>query len=104
MALVVSALETPRGWVPLDGFPWGRVALSQPEGTFTSLASIGGAPLVGFAVMLCGFGLARLLLDARQTSWRPRRSLLAPALTAVLPIAAGLAVWPSIGTDAKQGT
>lgn len=104
MALVVIALETPRRWLPLGGFPWGRVAFSQPEGAFTSLASIGGAPLVGFAVVLCGFGLARLLLGARETGWRPRQRLLAPALAAVLPIAAGVAVWPSIGTDDQAGS
>lgn len=44
------------------------------------------------------------LLGVHHGGWRPRRALLAPGLAAVVPIAAGLAVWPSLGTDAQAGS
>ncbi|WP_027945321.1 apolipoprotein N-acyltransferase [Amycolatopsis taiwanensis] len=100
MALVIIATETPRTWWPLGGFPWGRVAFSQPEGAFLSLASIGGAPLVGFAVVLSGFGLAALLTRLN----RPRHTLIAPAAATLVPVLAGLAAWPTIATAAEGGT
>ncbi|WAL69696.1 apolipoprotein N-acyltransferase [Amycolatopsis cynarae] len=102
MAAVIIATETPRTWWPLGGFPWGRVAFSQPKGAFLPLASVGGAPLVGFAVVLTGFGLATLVLRLRRDrSWR---TLPSPAAAVVLPVAAGLALWPTIGTGADSGS
>ncbi|MBE1494856.1 apolipoprotein N-acyltransferase [Amycolatopsis lexingtonensis] len=101
-ALVFIALETPRAWFPFGGFPWGRVAFSQPEGAFLPLASIGGAPLVGLAVVGTGFALAALaarLWDHRKLT---RPAVLA-ALGTVLPVVAGLALWPAIGTGAQDG-
>ncbi|WP_410579418.1 apolipoprotein N-acyltransferase [Amycolatopsis sp. lyj-108] len=100
-ALVIIALETPRTWFPFGGFPWGRVAFSQPEGAFVSLASIGGAPLVGLAVVLTGFGLAALCLRLKGVD--PRRSLMATSALILVPVVAGLAVWPTIGTEAQDG-
>ncbi|MFD8492924.1 apolipoprotein N-acyltransferase [Amycolatopsis sp. NPDC059657] len=90
-ALVVIATETPRTWFPFGGFPWGRVAFSQPEGAFTPLASIGGAPLVGLAVVLTGFGLAKALDDRRALAF------------VIVPLTAGMVLWPTIGTDAQDG-
>ncbi|NIH80477.1 apolipoprotein N-acyltransferase [Amycolatopsis viridis] len=101
MAAVVIASETPRTWWPLGGFPWGRVAFSQPGGAFTPLASIGGAPLVGFAVVVTGFGLAALLAGAARRDWRGLRL---PVVATVVPVVAGLALWPTIGTGAQAGT
>ncbi|HJQ47376.1 MAG TPA: apolipoprotein N-acyltransferase [Amycolatopsis sp.] len=101
MALIVIATETPRSWWPFGGFPWGRVAFSQPAGAFLPLASVGGAPLVGFAVVLTGFSLAALLVRLRHRAWRP---LVAPATAVVLPVVAGLALWPTIGTGAQTGS
>ena len=101
MALVIIATETPRQWWPFGGFPWGRVAFSQPEGAFLPLASVGGAPLVGFAVVLTGFGLTALLVRLRRREWRP---LLAPAAAALVPVVAGLALWPTIGTGPQDGS
>ncbi|NKQ52170.1 apolipoprotein N-acyltransferase [Amycolatopsis sp. K13G38] len=101
MALVIMATETPRSWFPLGGFPWGRVAFSQPDGAFVPLASIGGAPLVGFVVVLTGFSLTALLVRLRQRAWRP---LIAPAAAIVVPVVAGLALWPTIGTSAQTGS
>lgn len=103
-ALVFIALETPRAWFPFGGFPWGRVAFSQPEGAFLPLASIGGAPLVGFAVVLTGFCLAALIarLQTGKAALKQRATVLAAVFT-VLPIVAGLALWPTIGTGAQDG-
>jgi apolipoprotein N-acyltransferase len=104
-ALIFVAMETPRTWFPLGGFPWGRVAFSQPEGAFLPLAAIGGAPLVGLAVVLTGFGLAALaarLRHARSAPEPPRHAVLTAAGTLV-PVVAGLALWPTIGTGAQDG-
>ncbi|MGC7096288.1 apolipoprotein N-acyltransferase [Amycolatopsis lurida] len=98
MALVVVAIELPRSVWPLGGFAWGRIGFTQPEGAYLPLASIGGAPLVGFAVVVTGFALAALVRARR------RGAVVTAAVAAVLPLAAGLAVWPSIGTEAQQGT
>ncbi|MGW4522115.1 apolipoprotein N-acyltransferase [Amycolatopsis sp. NPDC004378] len=107
-ALVFIALETPRAWFPFGGFPWGRVAFSQPEGAFLPLASIGGAPLVGLAVVLSGFCLAALagrLWDGRKvlTAALRTRPVVFAAVGTVVPVVAGLALWPTIGTDAQDG-
>ncbi|WP_345571006.1 apolipoprotein N-acyltransferase [Nonomuraea rosea] len=56
------AMEWARGLVPIGGFPWARVAFSQGESLFTSYAALGGAPLVSFAVVLCGALLAHAVL------------------------------------------
>jgi apolipoprotein N-acyltransferase len=107
-ALVFVALETPRAWFPFGGFPWGRVAFSQPEGAFLPLASIGGAPLVGLAVVLSGFCLAALLgrlWDGRAAltaALRTRPAVFAATGT-LLPVVAGLALWPAVGTGAQDG-
>ncbi len=52
------AQEWARGLFPVGGFPWVRVAFSQGESPFTPYAALGGAPLVTFAVVLCGGLLA----------------------------------------------
>ncbi|MGH3547925.1 MAG: apolipoprotein N-acyltransferase [Pseudonocardiaceae bacterium] len=46
---------------PFGGFPWGRVAFSQPSGVFLPVAAIGGAPLLTAAVVLTGFGAGELI-------------------------------------------
>ncbi|MFD0202396.1 MULTISPECIES: apolipoprotein N-acyltransferase [Saccharothrix] len=93
MALVWVADEALRGVVPFGGFPWGKIAFGQPEGWYLPLASVGGAPLVGFAVALTGFGAAHLVRN-----WK----LGVPAL--VLPLAAGIAASTLVHTDPDQGT
>lgn len=105
-ALVIIALETPRTWFPFGGFPWGRVAFSQPEGAFLSLASVGGAPLVGLAVVLTGFALASLWMSVKSKSLKvafTERGVVVAAVLTVLPVIAGLAVWPTVGTEAQDG-
>ncbi|WP_197318945.1 apolipoprotein N-acyltransferase [Saccharomonospora sp. NB11] len=89
---------------PFNGFPWGRVGFSQAEGVYLSLASLGGAPLLGFAVLVTGFGLAQLVVRVIEGGPRPSRRLLAPTLAVVLPVVAGAAVWPTITTEPETGT
>nr|WP_184948397.1 apolipoprotein N-acyltransferase [Planomonospora venezuelensis] len=75
-AALWTAMEWARGAFPFGGFPWVRVAFSQGESVFTPYAALGGAPLVGFATVLCG-GL--IALAASRT----------PPLAAVRPPASG---------------
>ncbi|WP_134715169.1 apolipoprotein N-acyltransferase [Saccharomonospora xinjiangensis] len=103
-ALVFLSQESARMRWPFNGFPWGRVGFSQPEGAYLSLASLGGAPLVGFAVLVTGFGLAQLAVRLRQGGVRFTRAVVAPVLAVVLPLVAGLATWPTVGTAAESGT
>lgn len=67
VALAWATAEWVRSSFPFGGFPWGRLAFGQADGWFLSLASIGGAPLVSFAVALTGTGAAALILVARAT-------------------------------------
>lgn len=78
---------------PFQGFPWAKIAFGQPGGAFAPLASLGGAPLVSFAVALCG---ACLWSVARMSVAAPRPSGIALAVVGVLiGPAAGLATLPS---------
>ncbi|WP_159844371.1 apolipoprotein N-acyltransferase [Nocardia sp. CY41] len=68
VALAWTTAEWGRSSFPFGGFPWGRLAFGQADGWFLSLAAVGGAPLVGFAVALTGTGaaaFASLLWSAR---------------------------------------
>ncbi|MDA0638240.1 apolipoprotein N-acyltransferase [Nonomuraea sp. MCN248] len=79
------AMEWARGLVPIGGFPWARVAFSQGESSFTPYAALGGAPLVSFAVAVCGALLAYALVV------RPSRGVLRAvpvALAVAVPVVA----------------
>ncbi|ONI86849.1 apolipoprotein N-acyltransferase [Saccharothrix sp. ALI-22-I] len=93
MALVWVADEALRAVVPFGGFPWGKIAFGQPEGWYLPLASVGGAPLVGFAVALTGLGAAHL-----GRNWK------LGATAVVLPLAAGIAATALVHTDPDQGS
>ncbi|GAA4781758.1 apolipoprotein N-acyltransferase [Actinomycetospora chlora] len=95
-ALWVAGEAVIERW-PFAGFPWAKLAFGQPGGPFAPLASLGGAPLVSFAVALSGAGLWALVRTLRS---RRRAATLAGALVALLlgPIA-GLATWPSVAAD-----
>lgn len=73
MALAWTATEWLRSSFPFGGFPWGRLAFGQADGWYLSLAMVGGAPLIGFAVALTGTAAAALLvrLWARMTAASP---------------------------------
>lgn len=90
MAAVVVGAEALRSRVPFGGFPWGRVAFTQPEGVFLPLAAFGGASLVGFAVVLVGCGLGVVLLGLRGSV----RSWAGSLLMAAFAVAAGASSFP----------
>jgi hypothetical protein len=63
--------EALRDRVPFGGFPWGRLAFSQGDSPALRFAALGGAPLVTFAVALCGGMLALSawrVVEARRLS------------------------------------
>ncbi|WP_249124777.1 apolipoprotein N-acyltransferase [Saccharopolyspora erythraea] len=99
MAAVFVIAESLRSSVPFGGFPWGRLAFTQATGALLPLASLGGAVLVTFAVALTGAALAQFV-----TRLRERRGLVAPVATALVPVLAGLAALPTIGTDPNAGS
>ncbi|MCR3718184.1 apolipoprotein N-acyltransferase [Prauserella flava] len=104
LAVVFLLQEYARSRWPANGFPWGRVGFSQPEGAYTPLAAIGGAPLVGFAVLTSGFGLAWLIVRLRRDGATPWTGLAPAAACALVPPLAGLALWPAVGTGAEAGS
>jgi apolipoprotein N-acyltransferase len=98
------AQEALRDRTPFGGFPWGRVAFSQGDSPLLRFASVGGAPLVTFAVAVAG----GLIVTAAWRPWRVRSrpSLLRGGglvLGAVALVAAGLAV-PLGSPSAGGGT
>jgi apolipoprotein N-acyltransferase len=123
-ALLWVADEALRARAPFGGLPWGKVAFGQPDGPFLSLAALGGTPLVGFAVVLCGFGLAAVALwlvrkpaadgtgtgtgaeevDEDKRARRRKTALAGAAAALVLPVLAAVASWPLVGTDPNAGT
>ncbi|WP_435795636.1 apolipoprotein N-acyltransferase [Micromonospora luteifusca] len=61
--------EALRDRTPFGGFPWGRLAFSQDTSPLLRLASLGGVPLVTFAVALVG----GLLATAAWRGWAAAR-------------------------------
>ncbi|HTK62656.1 MAG TPA: apolipoprotein N-acyltransferase [Pseudonocardia sp.] len=94
-----TATEAVAARVPFGGFPWGKVAFSQADGPFTRLAAVGGPALVGFAVVLTGFGLSSWVRSGAAAwpthGWRGlwrggRPAGRAAAACAVLPVFAAV--------------
>ncbi|MFJ5214351.1 apolipoprotein N-acyltransferase [Streptomyces sp. NPDC088354] len=80
--------ELARDRLPFGGFPWGRLAFANTSSPFTPLAALGGAPLVTFAVALCG----SLLAAAAVAVWRLRTGPVVFGGRRFLPVAgAGVA-------------
>lgn len=77
-------MEWARSLVPIGGFPWARAAFSQGESLFTPYAALGGAPLVSFAVALCGALLAQAVLMGKAPGLARRAAPLALALAVPL--------------------
>lgn len=100
-AFVWVAGEYLRSLFPFGGFPWGRLAFTQPDGVFLPLASVAGTPLIGLAVSMTGFGLT-MLVRALLVDRRPR-TLLVPALAFALPVVAAFGALPLVGTDPNAG-
>lgn len=99
--------EAARARVPFRGFPWGKIAFGQADGVFLPLAALGGTPVLGFAVVLCGFGLyevVRLVLERRR-SGEVRRSAAALALLSVaVPVVGAVAARSLVSDAAEDGT
>ncbi|GKQ39400.1 apolipoprotein N-acyltransferase [Streptomyces sp. A012304] len=106
-AALWTAGEAARARAPFGGFPWGKIAFGQADGVFLPLAAVGGTPVLGFAVVLCGFGLyeaVRLALQWRHTR-EVRRSAAALALLSVaVPVVAAVAARPLVSDKAENGT
>jgi apolipoprotein N-acyltransferase len=99
--------EAVRARVPFGGFPWGKVAFGQADSIFLPLAAVGGTPVLGFGVVLCGFGLCEVLrqvLAHRATGQVPRRAGAAAALTFLVPVAAAFAALPLVSNSAEDGS
>ncbi|ETA01346.1 apolipoprotein N-acyltransferase [Frankia casuarinae] len=112
-AAVWVAQEALRSRAPFGGFPWGRLAFTQPDSPFTALAALGGAPAVTAAVAATGaltaLTIVRITTPARGTP-TPRtlptaataRRLAAPILgTAALTLTGLLVPLP---TAPEHGT
>jgi apolipoprotein N-acyltransferase len=105
-AAVWTAGEAARARVPFNGFPWGKVAFGQADGVFLPLAAAGGTPVLGFAVVLCGFGLyevVRLALDARRTQEIQRSAATVALLSVAVPVAGAVAARSLVSDKAQDG-
>lgn len=116
------ASEALRARAPFGGFPWGKVAFGQPSGVFLPLASLGGTPLLGFGVVLCGFGFGALALRVRKVrgassgdaspAGKPSvlkgllkdKGIATAAAFTVAPVVAGAVAMPFVATGAEAGT
>ncbi|SPF05532.1 Apolipoprotein N-acyltransferase [Streptomyces sp. MA5143a] len=100
--------EAARARAPFNGFPWGKIAFGQADGVFLPLAALGGTPVLGFAVVLCGYGLfeiVRLIVEARRTGAALRRGTAAvAALSVAVPVAGALASRGLVSDRAEDGT
>ncbi|MEU2238089.1 apolipoprotein N-acyltransferase [Streptomyces sp. NPDC018338] len=99
--------EAARARVPFGGFPWGKIAFGQADGVFLPLAAVGGTPVLGFAVALCGFGLYeayRRFRAYRATNTVPRGPLAVAALAVLLPVTGAVAALPLVDDTAEDGT
>ena len=111
-AAVWIAGEAVRARVPFNGFPWGKIAFGQADGVFLPLAAVGGTPVLGFAVVLSGFGLCeivRVIVDARRTAGALEQALrrwaaLGALLSIAVPLAGAFAAHMLVSDKAENGT
>ncbi|AGS67896.1 apolipoprotein N-acyltransferase [Streptomyces collinus] len=106
-AAVWIAGEAVRARVPFRGFPWGKIAFGQADGVFLPLAAVGGTPVLGFAVVLCGFGLyeaGRLLAERRRTRVLRRGAAAAALLSVAVPVVGAVAARPLVSDRAEAGS
>jgi apolipoprotein N-acyltransferase len=98
--------EAARARVPFRGFPWGKIAFGQADGVFLPLAAVGGTPVLGFAVVLCGFGLyevVRLAAEGRRTRAVRRSAAAAALLSVAVPVVGAVAARPLVSDKAENG-
>jgi apolipoprotein N-acyltransferase len=99
--------EAARARVPFGGFPWGKIAFGQADGVFLPLAAVGGTPVLGFAVVLCGFGLyeiVRLAVAFRRTRALRRAAAAVALLSVAVPVAGAVAARSLVSDKAENGT
>jgi apolipoprotein N-acyltransferase len=99
--------EAARARFPFGGFSWGKIAFGQADGVFLPLAAVGGTPVLSFAVVLCGFGLAEAARQAflyRRTRTVPRGAVTAAAVTVLAPVAAAFAALPLVSNAPEKGS
>ncbi|HET9899304.1 MAG TPA: apolipoprotein N-acyltransferase [Streptosporangiaceae bacterium] len=92
------AQEAVRDRFPWGGFPWGRLAMSQPSAPSAGWAAIGGLPWLTFLIALAGGCLAYLAVAALSAARPPgasapdrRRPVAFAAVLAVLSVVLVLA-------------
>jgi len=105
-AALWTAGEAARARAPFDGFPWGKIAFGQADGIFLPLAALGGTPVLGFAVVLCGFGLyeaVRLGAETRRTHTIRRGAAAVAVLSVTVPVAGAFAALPLVSDKAEDG-
>ncbi|MFJ4553833.1 apolipoprotein N-acyltransferase [Streptomyces sp. NPDC088817] len=106
-AALWTAGEAVRARMPFHGFPWGKVAFGQADGVFLPLAAVGGTPVLGFAVVLCGFGLCeavRLAVRGRRGDAVRGPAAAAALLSVAVPVAGAVAARPLVSDKAEAGT
>ncbi|MEU6065436.1 apolipoprotein N-acyltransferase [Streptomyces sp. NPDC047082] len=106
-AAVWIAGEAARARVPFRGFPWGKIAFGQADGVFLPLAAVGGTPVLGFAVVLCGFGLyeaGRLVAEGRRTRTLRKAAAATALLSVAVPVAGAVAARGLVSGAAENGT
>ncbi|MEU6575241.1 apolipoprotein N-acyltransferase [Streptomyces sp. NPDC046805] len=106
-AAVWTAGEAVRARVPFRGFPWGKIAFGQADGVFLPLAAVGGTPVLGFAVVLCGFGLyeaGRLLVEGRRNRAVRKGAAAAALLSVAVPVTGAVAARPLVSDKAEDGS
>ncbi|WP_328455408.1 apolipoprotein N-acyltransferase [Streptomyces sp. NBC_00386] len=98
--------EAARARAPFGGFPWGKIAFGQADGVFLPLAAVGGTPVLGFAVVLCGFGLyeiVRLAVERRDTGVLRRGAAVVALLSVAVPVVGALAARMLVSDKAEDG-
>ncbi|MFE9836683.1 apolipoprotein N-acyltransferase [Streptomyces sp. NPDC005551] len=106
-AALWTAGEAARARAPFGGFPWGKIAFGQADGVFLPLAAVGGTPVLGFAVVLCGFGLhdvVRLVVEGRRTGAVRRGAAAVALLSVAVPLLSALAARSLVSDRAEDGT
>ena len=95
VALVWVAVEAVRDRIPLGGWPWGRLGYSQADAPWLSLASLGGAVVLTFAVAVTGSWLAWACY--RWYDGSRGGATIAVAAVVIAPLAALLIPLPTAG-------
>lgn len=97
IALAWTTAEWGRSNFPFGGFPWGRLAFGQADGWYLPLASLGGAPLIGFAVALTGTAGAALIVAIRNAAVARGTGISVPLRITAGAAAATIVVVPVTG-------